>query len=554
MSYHPRGIPNRLSAPLSFENAPALGALRVAAVLLILSVSSHAAVHIAGGLPAAIPAFGEPALDLALEISGEPTSILELQIAIEAKNTRVGDLAITLVAPDTRQFPVTPPPSQIRGEHLKKLLSAAFPGGVDPNGTWHLLVNETRAKSHGEVRGWTLEINDASTNRKSLIQVAVDPLHLRSLVFGDEAGRVTGRVGLGATSLTSAVIYNPNMGDIVTYLFRGDGSIAKIKTSQGYIALSPPKKGVITVHGKFNDGTVIKPVKVDVPATYEAEMAALKASLKAFLKAAHHPSPGDTGARTAESFLTLEPAAGDGSLLGDLGDFLSHFGTALAIGTGVVAVVVAEAPAELAIATGGLLLTALDIAFEGSDNQVIKGALTLGSDEFLVYDCTQALAKKGLNPLDDLSCLGDVASFLGDQFKEFADGDKDKPEQIFSLGQTVTYSGGPEEDVEVWFNPLAALGLTNETEIDWDFYSIPDEMQVFQQGDLVFDTGYISDTGSQTFNLGPGDEMVTIIMNPGGNPDPGTEWTYTFGPVTPEPMAKRQRLLQSVPNREHGRR
>jgi hypothetical protein len=61
--------------------------------------------------------------------------------------------------------------------------------------------------------------------------------------------------------------------------------------------------------------------------------------------------------------------------------------------------------------------------------------------------------------------------------------------------------------------------------IDYNMYSIPDEMEVRYEGNLIYTTGgAVSGTGSPVINFGPGSATkitVTIIGN-----DPGTAWDY----------------------------
>ncbi len=81
-------------------------------------------------------------------------------------------------------------------------------------------------------------------------------------------------------------------------------------------------------------------------------------------------------------------------------------------------------------------------------------------------------------------------------------------------------------------NTNAAPGLTTGTLIiSYDMFTIPDDMRVFYQNVLIFDSGLISGSGTFTVNFGPGvDTNVVIVMNaPGTNP--GTNdtdlWQYT---------------------------
>ena len=62
--------------------------------------------------------------------------------------------------------------------------------------------------------------------------------------------------------------------------------------------------------------------------------------------------------------------------------------------------------------------------------------------------------------------------------------------------------------------------------IDYNMYEIQDQMVVYAGSTLLIDTGFVSGTGTLTLNY-TGSRVITIIMNPNGNPEPGTAWYYT---------------------------
>jgi subtilisin-like proprotein convertase family protein len=87
----------------------------------------------------------------------------------------------------------------------------------------------------------------------------------------------------------------------------------------------------------------------------------------------------------------------------------------------------------------------------------------------------------------------------------------------------ITVSGGAAPNTNVITTASANGTLT----ITYNFYTVPDEMVVYDQGgNLIFDSGMIS--GSGVFNIPYANSTtLTIIMNPGGNPNLGTGWDYT---------------------------
>lgn len=77
-------------------------------------------------------------------------------------------------------------------------------------------------------------------------------------------------------------------------------------------------------------------------------------------------------------------------------------------------------------------------------------------------------------------------------------------------------------------NVLTGIPSQGLLVIDYNFFTIPDEMDVYDSlSNHIFHSGFIS--GSNTFYIpyGPGVTSLTIIMNQGNNPVSTTEWTYT---------------------------
>lgn len=93
----------------------------------------------------------------------------------------------------------------------------------------------------------------------------------------------------------------------------------------------------------------------------------------------------------------------------------------------------------------------------------------------------------------------------------------------------VNSNGGPDATTN-----SIDTGLTSGSiQIDYNFFTIPDRMTVYYQGTLLWDSGLISGTGTQTINYGPGTStVVDIVMNQGGNSQQSTRWTYTVTSTT----------------------
>ena len=87
----------------------------------------------------------------------------------------------------------------------------------------------------------------------------------------------------------------------------------------------------------------------------------------------------------------------------------------------------------------------------------------------------------------------------------------------------VSSSGGPEASTNQLFTGLTAGTIY----IDYNMYSLADDMRVYYENRLIFDSGMVTNTGSWTVNYGPGSATsVTLVVNEGGNYDPNTAWDY----------------------------
>jgi hypothetical protein len=73
--------------------------------------------------------------------------------------------------------------------------------------------------------------------------------------------------------------------------------------------------------------------------------------------------------------------------------------------------------------------------------------------------------------------------------------------------------------------------------INYDFHSLPDEMRVYYETNLLYDSGLVSFSGSTNINYGPGSATsFTVVMNEGGNSESNTAWLYTVGSTRIEPL------------------
>ena len=99
---------------------------------------------------------------------------------------------------------------------------------------------------------------------------------------------------------------------------------------------------------------------------------------------------------------------------------------------------------------------------------------------------------------------------------------------------TNAFSADAQDNTPATFtNILNTADNSGTLQVSYDFQLVPDQMQVFYDGALIFDTGLVNGINSFTVDYGPGNSTnVVIVMNPGGNPNPTTSWSYTATIVT----------------------
>ena len=89
---------------------------------------------------------------------------------------------------------------------------------------------------------------------------------------------------------------------------------------------------------------------------------------------------------------------------------------------------------------------------------------------------------------------------------------------------------------EAYTNVVDTGRTTGTFSLTWDFYTIPDQLRVYYEGRVIFDTGYTSGQGATNLSYGPGtSELLTITVNEGNNPDTGTLWEYVLTSTRREP-------------------
>ena len=91
--------------------------------------------------------------------------------------------------------------------------------------------------------------------------------------------------------------------------------------------------------------------------------------------------------------------------------------------------------------------------------------------------------------------------------------------------QPQTYEGGSEIRTDLFQLPN---GTNQEVELKYEFYTIPDRLELYYEGSLVFDVGPASGNATKTIadQIPDGAEYVGVKLI--GNEDSGTKWWYTI--------------------------
>ncbi|MGD0087605.1 MAG: S8 family serine peptidase [Verrucomicrobiota bacterium] len=94
--------------------------------------------------------------------------------------------------------------------------------------------------------------------------------------------------------------------------------------------------------------------------------------------------------------------------------------------------------------------------------------------------------------------------------------------------QPQTFSGGSETSTNV-----IDTGQNSGTlSISYNFFTLPDELAVYDGGTLIFDSGLVSGSGVFNIPYTGTSSQLTIVMNPNGNNSgPGDAWTFTVNSI-----------------------
>jgi PEP-CTERM motif len=101
-----------------------------------------------------------------------------------------------------------------------------------------------------------------------------------------------------------------------------------------------------------------------------------------------------------------------------------------------------------------------------------------------------------------------------------------------SFGQVFPAQGGGASATNS-FTPVSNFG---NLVISYDFYALPDTMDVFFNGANIFSSGPVSGSGEFVIPYGPAPSAdFTIVIDQGGALVSETEWNYQVTAAVPEP-------------------
>jgi subtilisin family serine protease/subtilisin-like proprotein convertase family protein len=104
---------------------------------------------------------------------------------------------------------------------------------------------------------------------------------------------------------------------------------------------------------------------------------------------------------------------------------------------------------------------------------------------------------------------------------------------IVTNSTPVSFSGGP---VAVT-NTFDTGGTSGTIVINYDFFALPDDMRLYYETNLLYDSGLVSFKGSTNINYGPGaSTSFTIVMNQDGNSESNTAWFYSVATTRRKPL------------------
>lgn len=170
------------------------------------------------------------------------------------------------------------------------------------------------------------------------------------------------------------------------------------------------------------------------------------------------------------------------------------------------------------------------LRFRGGDGELIVDDAVTKSTQFVGYDGIISDVEVGIRIAHER--VSDLVLHLvspeGTRLLLTENRGKDTADYGFGTLQTnvfpVSPSGGAAEQITV-LGPVLQEGTLV---IDYDFQNAPDQMTVYYDGQLIFDSGFTNGTRLVSLDYGPGlSTNIVIIMNEGTTRTGGTAWSYT---------------------------
>ncbi|MFI6290415.1 proprotein convertase P-domain-containing protein [Nonomuraea sp. NPDC050790] len=138
------------------ETADADTASLIEAAIDDVSVTASGAGGATFGNDADVPVADQGSAESAVEVTGQPGNApAALRVKAQVTHPYRGDLAVEVVAPDNRIFPVKAPHTKQDGTDLA-LDTIVDASAVVADGTWRLRVKDTLAQDNGVLTGWSL--------------------------------------------------------------------------------------------------------------------------------------------------------------------------------------------------------------------------------------------------------------------------------------------------------------------------------------------------------------------------------------------------------------
>ncbi len=100
-------------------------------------------------------------------------------------------------------------------------------------------------------------------------------------------------------------------------------------------------------------------------------------------------------------------------------------------------------------------------------------------------------------------------------------------------GATGAASGG-NEGYDNTFDISASSGISYDVTVSWTFYTIKDQIQIYLNGSLLYDSGCVNGSGSYGFTVPTSSTSIRIVIN-GACEGGTTAWDFDITCENPAP-------------------